>query len=226
LEDSRNVPTIKLMDQLGRTPVIDMARKFGITAPLQPYLSAAIGAEEVTLMEMTSAYTAFPNQGVRMDPILALEVTDREGNVLESATPRAHEVIKADTAFIMTSILEGVLKEGTGVSKAAMAEAWPLAGKTGTTDDVTDVWFVGFDPEITIGVWVGFDQKKTIGERQEGAKAALPIWADVMQTWIDRQKKILTAKPKFEMPGNIVYVMLDTGKAEVFIAGTEPGGRR
>ena len=226
LEDSRNVPTIKLMDQLGRKPVIDMARKFGVTAPLQPYLSAAIGAEEVTLMEMTSAYTAFPNQGVRMDPILALEVTDREGNVLESALPRAHDVIKADTAFIMTDLLKGVLLEGTGISKAQMARDWPLAGKTGTTDDVTDVWFVGFDPEITIGVWVGFDQKKTIGERQEGAKAALPIWADIMQTWIDRQKKVLTAPPKFERPGNIVYAMMADGKLEVFIAGTEPGGRR
>jgi penicillin-binding protein 1A len=170
---------------------------------------------------MTSAYTAFPNQGVRMTPQILLGVTDREGNVLEETRPEAHEAIRADTAFIMTGLMQGVIQHGTGNSPEALALKWPLGGKTGTTDDFTDAWFIGFDPDITIGVWVGFDQKRTIGAEMAGREAALPIWIDVMKSWIVRRRAALPDGPVFERPGNIVIVMTDAGP-EAYIAGTEP----
>src|SRR5262249_2498205 len=132
LEDSRNVPTIALMSALGPQNVIDTARKFGLTAPLPPYLPIAIGAGDDTLIEMTSAYTSWPNQGVRMSPLPILEVTDRDGNVLEENHPEPHEAIRADTAYMITNLLEGVTIRGT--AKHANALDWPIGGKTGTTD--------------------------------------------------------------------------------------------
>jgi penicillin-binding protein 1A len=220
LEDSRNVPTVRLMDAIGPPNVITYARAMGITAPLPPYLSIAIGSAEATLWEMTSAYTAFPNQGVRMTPTVVLEVTDRDGNVLEQSRPEAHTALRADTAYIMTNLLEGVIQHGTGRPAADLN--WTLGGKTGTTDDFTDAWFIGFDPDITIGVWVGFDQKKSIGEGQQGAVAALPMWMDIMKVWVNRRRAALAQPPVFERPGNVVVVMTDSGP-EVYIAGTEPG---
>jgi penicillin-binding protein 1A len=220
LEDSRNVPTVRLMADLRPERVIRFAHALGITSPIPPYLSSAIGAAEGSLLEMTAAYAALPNQGVRMEPLLIERVSDREGNILEEHRPEPHEGVKADTAFIITNILEGVIERGTAVRARSLD--WPLAGKTGTTDDYTDAWFIGFDPDITIGVWVGFDQKKTIGPKMEGAAVALPIWIDVMKNWIDRRRKELPAKPEFKRPGNIVFVMTGSG-LEAFIAGTEPG---
>ena len=222
LEGSRNVPTIRLMDKLGPPQVIKYARQLGITAPLPPYLSTAIGAAESTLIEMTSAYSAFPNQGVRMKPSLLLEVADREGNILEQTRPQPHESIRADTAYIVTSLLTGVVQNGTGTSARVLQ--WPVGGKTGTTDDYTDAWFIGFDPDITIGVWVGFDQKRTIGNNQTGTEAALPIWIETMKTWVARRKKELDAPPEFTRPTNVTTVLTDRGP-EVFIVGTQPGTR-
>jgi len=225
LEDSRNVPTIRLMDLLGPPAVIETARKFGVTGPLPPVLAVAIGAGDDTLWEMTSAYTTFPNQGVRMAPLAILEVTDREGNVLESHRPDPHEVIKADTAFIMTSLFQGVIERGTARQASIDIHDWPIAGKTGTTDDATDAWFIGFDPDITIGVWVGYDQKKTMGKEVQGAMVALPVWINIMKPWIERRRAELGAPPVFAQPGNIVFQMTDKGILEAYIAGTEPGGR-
>jgi penicillin-binding protein 1A len=225
LEDSRNVPTIRLMDMLGPPTVIETARKFGVTGPLPPYLPIAIGAGDDTLWEMTSAYTTFPNQGVRMTPLPILEVTDREGNVLESHRPDPHEVIKADTAFIMTSLFQGVIERGTAAWAATQIHDWPIAGKTGTTDDATDAWFIGFDPDITIGVWVGYDQKKTMGKEVQGAAVALPVWVNIMKPWIERRRAELGDPPVFGQPGNIVFQMTPEGILEAYIAGTEPGGR-
>jgi penicillin-binding protein 1A len=222
LEDSRNVPTVRLMDALTPPVVIQYARRLGITTPLPPFLSIAIGSAESTLMEMTSAYTAFPNQGVRMTPIMVRGVSDKDGNVLEETRPEAHEALRADTAYIMTNLLAGVIENGTAT--AAKDLKWTLAGKTGTTDDFTDAWFIGFDPDITIGVWVGFDQKRTIGEGMQGAFAALPMWMDIMKSWIDRRRPALPDRPEFERPGNIVMVMTDKGP-EAYIAGTQPGVR-
>jgi penicillin-binding protein 1A len=222
LEHSRNVPTVRLMDALGPVNVIAYAQRMGITAPLLPYLSTAIGASEATLLEMTSAYTAFANQGVRMAPLPILEVTNREGNMLEQHRPDPHEALRADTSYLMTSLLQGVIQHGTGATVATKnlrALEWPIGGKTGTTDDFTDAWFIGFDPDITIGVWVGHDQKKPIGGgNMTGAVAALPIWADIMTAWVDRRRHDNPEPPVFTRPGNVVIV-----DGEAYIAGTEPG---
>jgi penicillin-binding protein 1A len=229
LEDSRNVPAVRVMEQLGPSQVNQYARRLGLESPLPPYLAVALGAAEATLTEMTSAYSAFPNQGVRMRPYPILQVLDREGNVLEENRPDPKEAIRADTAFVMTNLLRGVVQRGTAVKAAALN--WPVGGKTGTTDDYTDAWFVGFDPDITVGVWIGLDQKKPIGYNQTGAEAALPIWIDIMKAWIGDRKE----PPAFDAPGNIVFVSIDKGTgspsepgtpgaiSEAFIAGTQPG---
>lgn len=221
LEDSRNVPTIRLMAALGADQVIAFARRFGITSPLPPYLPIAIGAGDASLMEMTSAYTAFPNQGVRMTPQPLRQVLDREGTILEDVRSEAHDVIRADAAYVMTYLLQGVVQHGTGRRAAEQIPNWPLGGKTGTTDDYTDAWFIGFDPDITIGVWVGFDQKKPIGEGQSGTVAALPIWIDVMKSWVDRRRPTLAQPIEFARPGSVVLVQTANG-VEAFVAGTEP----
>jgi penicillin-binding protein 1A len=221
LAHSRNVPTVKLMHLLTPEVVVPYARQLGIKSPIPAFLSTAIGSAEGTLIEMVSAYSAYPNQGVRMEPIFVTKVTDREGNVLEENYPQPHEALKADTAAILTSMLESVVKNGTASTAASLD--WPLGGKTGTTDDFTDAWFVGFDPDITIGVWIGYDQKKTLGEKQAGAQVALPVWTAVMKSWIDRQRVRLPEKPKFLRPSNVVDFMMPDGKVEVFIAGTAPG---
>jgi penicillin-binding protein 1A len=224
LERSRNVPTVRLMDALGPKTVIGYAQRMGITSPIPPYLSSAIGAGEATLVEVTSAYTSFPNQGVRMTPLLFTEVTDRDGNVLEQRRSEPHEAIRADTAYVMTNILEGVIKQGTGAVAATeplRTAQWPIGGKTGTTDDYTDAWFVGFDPDITVGVWVGYDQKRNMGTGMTGGGIALPVWAEIMKAWVEQRKKQSSEPPGFSRPGNIIFI-----GGEAYIAGTEPGGAR
>jgi penicillin-binding protein 1A len=168
---------------------------------------------------MTSAYSAFPNQGVRMTPRMVTSIADREGNVLEEYRPEPHEALRADAAFVMTNLLRGVVLNGTGASARKLE--WPLAGKTGTVDDYTDAWFIGFDPRITVGVWVGYDEKKPLGGNETGATAALPIWIDFMQAYIERRGD-RNSPPSFEPPGNIVFVTLDSGATEAFINGTQP----
>jgi penicillin-binding protein 1A len=170
---------------------------------------------------MASAYSAFPNQGVRMQPYSVVTIADREGNVLEENRPEPHEAIRADTAFVMTNLLRGVVQRGTAGSAASLN--WPLAGKTGTVDDYTDAWFIGFDPNITVGVWVGYDEKKPIGNGETGATTALPIWIDFMKTYLDTHVD-RKDPPQFEAPGNIVLVTLDSGITEAFINGTQPQG--
>ena len=232
LEDSRNIPAVRVMEQLGPRQVVNYARRLGLESPLPPYLAVALGAAEATLSEMTSAFAVFPNQGVRMRPYSIQKVTDREGNVLEENRPEPKDAIRADTAYVMTNLLRGVVQRGTAARAASLN--WPIGGKTGTTDDYTDAWFIGFDPDITIGVWIGLDQKKPIGHNQTGADAALPIWIDIMKGWIGTR----TDPPKFEPPGNIVFISVDKGSgnavqegapgaiSEAFIAGTQPGGFR
>jgi len=154
-----------------------------------------------------------------MAPYGVLTITDREGNVLEENRPEPHEAIRADTAFVMTNLLRGVVQRGTAAAAAKLD--WPLGGKTGTMDEYTDAWFVGFDPNITVGVWVGYDEKKPLGSGETGASAALPIWMDFMQVFIEKYGDRKTP-PQFEAPGNIVYVALDSGISEAFINGTQP----
>ena len=180
LAQSRNIPALKLAAKVGIKNVIDYAGRFGITAKLPPYLPVALGAAEITLMEQTSAYSVFPNDGVRVTPRYITKVTDYEGRVLEEDYPDVKDVVSARTARIMTSMLRDVVLHGTGVAASKMP--FPVAGKTGTTNDFTDAWFVGFSPSMTCGVWVGFDEKKTLGAKETGAHAALPIWMNFMNT--------------------------------------------
>ncbi len=222
LAGSRNIPTIKLMEALGPAQVIATAKRMGITAPLPEYLSVAIGAAEATLLEMTSAYSAFANQGVRVAPLTFLQVIDRDGNLLEERRPEPHDALRADTAYVMAHLLQGAVQHGT--ASTAKVLDWPVGGKTGTTDDYTDAWFIGFDPDITLGVWVGRDMKKPIGQGQTGTAAALPIWIDIMKPWVERRRATLTELPTYERPSNVIIVMTSEG-LEAFIAGTEPGIR-
>jgi len=221
LEDSRNVPAVKALAELGPENVIKVAARFGLAANMPPYLSLALGSAEQTLWDMTSAYSAFPNQGVRMRPYSVVSIADREGNIIEENRPEPHEAIRADTAFVMTNLMRGVVQRGTAAAAARLD--WPLAGKTGTMDEYTDAWFIGFDPNITVGVWVGYDEKKPLGNGEEGARAALPIWMDFMKTYIDMRGDRKNP-PQFEAPGNIVFVTLDNGVQAAFISGTQPQG--
>jgi penicillin-binding protein 1A len=234
LEESRNVPAIKMMDTLGARNVLAYAKRFGFEEDFPPYLPIALGAGDATLLEVTSAYTVFPNQGVRMKPFEVLRVLDRGGNLLEENRAEPVDVIRADTAYVMTNLLRGVLVRGTAQRAASLAGEWPLAGKTGTVDDNTDAWFIGFDPSITVGVWIGLDEKKSLGSLEQGALAALPIWMEFMKAYIDGRPD-RDDPPRFEAPGNIVVLTVDKsngavlspetpdGISEAFIAGTEPG---
>ena len=219
LEQSRNIPAVKAMAELGPKEVVAYAKRFGLKGDYQPYLSLALGAAEATLVEMTSAYSAFPNQGVRLEPYSVMSIADREGNILLENRPEPHEALRADTAFVMTNLLRGVVQRGT--AQAAAALDWPLAGKTGTMDEYTDAWFIGFDPNITVGVWVGYDEKKPLGNGETGAAAALPIWMDFMKVYLEKYGDRKNP-PQFEAPGNIVFVTLDSGVSEAFINGTQP----
>lgn len=231
LEQSRNIPSVKIIEMLGPSQVASYAKKFGFSQEFRPYLSMALGAQEVTLMEITSAFSSFPNHGIRMQPFLAQTITDRDGGLLEETRPQPKDAIRADTAYVMTTLLQGVVQRGTAT--AALELKWPLAGKTGTVDDTTDAWFVGFDPNITVGVWIGHDEKKPIGGNETGATAALPMWINFMKTYLDLYAD-RDHPPTFDPPGNIVFMTVDrdTGDVtsdanarainEAFISGTQP----
>ena len=179
LAQSLNIPALKLADKIGIRMVEDYARKFGITSPLPPYLPVALGAAEVSLIEQTSAYSVFPDDGVRLTPRYITKVVDYDGRVLEENYPGVKDVISARTARLMTSMLQGVVQHGTAFAASSMKA--PVAGKTGTTNDFTDAWFIGFSPATTAGVWVGYDEKKPLGDKETGARAALPIWMQFMR---------------------------------------------
>jgi penicillin-binding protein 1A len=180
LAGSRNVPAVKLAEKVGINTVVDMTRRFGITTPLPPYLPLALGAADMKLLEHVSAFTVFPNDGIRIDPHMIRRVTSYDGALLEEAHPEVHDVLSPDVARTMTAMLEEVIQFGTGIQARMLGR--PAAGKTGTTQDYTDAWFVGFTPQITAGVWVGFDDKQiSLGKKETGARAALPIWLEFMQ---------------------------------------------
>jgi len=227
LEESRNVVTAKLVAAITPEKVVEAARRFGITSELKPYLSIALGSFEVKLSEMTSAFTVFPNRGIRIEPFFIKKIEDRYGNILEVSRRKIHVVLSPEIAYQMTYMMQGVVQRGTAWRAKALGR--PVGGKTGTTDEYTDAWFVGFSPSITAGVWVGFDVKKTLGEDETGSRAALPIWVKFMEAYFkDRPVE------KFQVPPNIIFVKIDsyTGKLampfcihtidEAFIPGTEP----
>jgi len=207
LAQSRNIPALQLAQNLGIKNVIDYAHRFGITSNIPAYLPVALGAAEVTLLEQTSAYSVFPNDGVRVNPRYITKVTDYEGRVLEEDFAEVKDVISMNTARIMTSMLRDVVLHGTAISATVMK--YPLAGKTGTTNNSTDAWFVGFSPSITCGVWMGFDEKKSLGPKETGAHAALPIWMDFMKIALAGKEPGEFAPPP-ELPPSPVGQKVDT----------------
>ncbi|MGA2355710.1 MAG: PBP1A family penicillin-binding protein [Terriglobales bacterium] len=178
LAQSRNIPALKLADHVGIKTVIDYAHRFGVTANIPAYLPVALGSAEITPLEQTSAFSVFANDGVRVAPRYITKVTDYEGRILEEDFSDIKDAVSSRTARVMTSMLREVVLHGTAVAAAKMP--YPLAGKTGTTNDFTDAWFVGFSPTLTCGVWIGFDEKKSLGDKETGARAALPIWMQFM----------------------------------------------
>jgi len=180
LAGSRNVPAVKLAERIGINSVVEMTKRFGITTPLPPYLPLALGAADMKLLEHVSAFTVFPNDGIRIDPHMIRRVTSYDGALLEEAHPEVHDVISPDVAHTMTAMLEEVVQFGTAIKAKSIGR--PAAGKTGTTQDFTDAWFIGFTPQITAGVWVGYDDKQiSLGKRESGALAALPIWMEFIE---------------------------------------------
>jgi penicillin-binding protein 1A len=180
--DSRNIPALKLADHVGIRKVIDVAHRFGITSNIPAFLPVALGSVEVTLEEQMAAYAAFPNDGIRIAPRLVRRVTTAEGVPLLEDTPEVTDATSAKTARTMMVLFREVTHSGTASAAAALNH--PLGGKTGTTSDFTDAWFIGFSPSTTCGVWVGYDNRESLGDKETGAKAALPLWMDFMQTAI------------------------------------------
>jgi penicillin-binding protein 1A len=180
--ESRNIPALKLAARVGIHKVIDTAHRFGVTSNIPAFLPVALGAVEITLEEQVASYSVFPNDGVRVTPRLLRKVSNADGITLWEQPPAVKEVTSQDTARTMMRLLKQVICCGTGGAASQLKH--PLGGKTGTTSDYTDAWFMGFSPSVTCGVWVGFDSRQSLGEKETGAKAALPIWMTFMKAAI------------------------------------------
>ncbi len=179
LADSRNVPAVRLLAKVGIENTVELARKFGLSSPLPPVLPLALGSADLTLIEHTSAFTVFPDDGIHIEPHYLRRVTSYDGAVMEELRPNVTDVIPPEVARTMVAMLEDVVQFGTGVRAKEIGR--PSGGKTGTTNDFTDAWYIGFTPQITTGVWVGNDAHVTLGKKETGARAALPIWIQFMQ---------------------------------------------
>jgi penicillin-binding protein 1A len=234
LELSFNASAVKLQHLVSGEAVVDTARRFGLTTELHPYASLALGTLGVRLIEMVRAYAGFANLGEIPEPYFISEIYDRDERLKERFFPRSERVMPAPVTFLLLDVLRGVIDRGTGISAASLDA--DLAGKTGTTDDYSDAWFLGSSPRITVGVWVGRDRKMTIGKRMTGAVAAQPIWNRFMADYLDTLSEEQRAE-KFPVPAGVVFSVVDwyTGKAAVpqctvtsrvvlesFLDGTEP----
>ncbi|HXH85461.1 MAG TPA: penicillin-binding transpeptidase domain-containing protein, partial [Nitrospira sp.] len=228
LAQSHNLATVRLLDKVGIKPVIEFAQQVGITSPLAADLSLGLGSSSVGLMELTSAYALFLNQGSQIEPYAILSVRDNTGQVLELTEPQAREVVSKETAYLITNMMEDVVQKGTG--QAAKSLGRPIAGKTGTTNDFINAWFIGGAPNLVTGVYVGFDDRRSLGETESGAHAALPIWINFMREAL----KTLPVVP-FAIPEGITFVKVDpstgllnseqedqAGNVEIFTKGSEP----
>ncbi len=232
LAKSINVPTARLLAAIGVDNVVNLAHRMGIGSRLPRVLSLATGTGEVSLMEMVSAYSVFPNHGIRVEPYLIERVLDRHGNVIWEHESESEQVLDERTAFITLSMMRSVLDHGTGrTARTIHGFTAPAGGKTGTNDDYSDAWFIGFVPDLTVGVWVGFDLKIPIGDKRTGtgAMAALPIWSKIMKRAVAE-----FGEKDFEVPSGLVMrkTCLETGflagpgcpitVEDYFIPGTEP----
>src|SRR5712672_2749771 len=224
LDGSRNVPAVKLAEKSGMTSVIDMARRFGITSALPPYLPIALGAADLNLLEHTSAFTVFPDDGIRIDPHMIRRVATYDGALLEQAHPAVHDVVAPDVARTMTAMLEDVVQFGTGMPARALGR--PAGGKTGTTNDFTDAWFIGFTQQLTAGVWVGYDDTAvSLGKPETGAIAALPIWLEFMEGALaDKPIEAFQNVVPLEKLAVAKDIKVDTPHSAPTEAGEEPTG--
>ncbi len=227
---SRNLVAVGLLQKVTAQQVIFYAKRFGITTPIPNVPSIAIGANEVHLLDIVSAYTVFPNGGVRIHPKMITKIVDRYGNILEeNKTSVKEEVLSAESAYIMVDMMKTVINHGTGKGVRRLGFKHPAGGKTGTTNNYTDNWFVGYTPQITTGVWVGFDDKTSLGRRQYGSTNALPIWAHYMIAAHDTLPIV-----DFAIPDDIMFtnICLESGtlatnlcrdvRYEVFTSRTIP----
>ena len=202
LVKSRNVVTIKILQDIGIDYITDYARKLGIASNISQDLSIALGSSGLSLLELVNAYSVFPNLGYLVEPVFITKIYDRDGNLLETSQLIRKKVIDMTTAYIMTNIMESVIKSGTGWRIKALKR--PVAGKTGTTNNLFDAWFMGYTPKYTTGVWVGLDQEAPLGKGETGSRAASPIWLEFM-------KNALEGKPArtFNVPEGIVFAKID-----------------
>jgi len=182
---SRNIPALKLADRYGIRKVIETTHRFGVTSNIPAFLPVAIGSAEISLTEQVGAYSVFPNDGILIEPHTIRKVTQADGLPLDQSPTPVREVISVETARTMMQLLQAVVRQGTGVAASQMKH--PFGGKTGTTNDYTDAWFIGFSPSVTCGTWIGFDDRQTLGNKETGARAALPMWMDFMRAAIAKK---------------------------------------
>jgi penicillin-binding protein 1A len=219
--------TVKLIERVGVEPVIRMAHQMGIESELRREIALALGVSEVTPLELVSAYGVLANGGVRAEPFAIRKVTDSQGRTLEEHVVEPREIMRPETAYILTNVMKGVVERGTATRARILKR--PLAGKTGTTSEATDVWFIGFTPSLVAGVWVGFDVKRSLGPAETGGRLALPLWIAFMQRVLpdlpDQDFPIpenLAAVPVNHMTGHPVPRDEAGAILEYFIRGTEP----
>ncbi len=212
---SKNIPAVRLIEKLGVSAVINFANSLGIQSPMPPDLSLALGTLETSLLDLTSVYAVFPNQGNAIKPYGIIEISDSRGRIIMKAKPKQHAVMSRAGAAIMTDMLRAVVTEGTG--RKAKILSRPVGGKTGTTDKCKDALFIGFSPCVAAGVWVGRDRLLTLGKGETGAKAALPIWIDFMRKTMENEHV-----QYFDMPDEVIKLNMDTVTGEIK-AEPEPG---
>src|SRR5437763_6655173 len=224
VEESVNVVTVKLQEQIGLSRTVRVARRFGIASPLDVNLSLALGTSDLTLIELTSAYGALANQGQWLPPTTVRYVTDAQGKLLEEHLPDPREAVPPETAYVITHMLRGVVERGTG--QAAKVLNRPIAAKTGTTNDYSNAWFIGYTPRLATGVWVGYDLPRSLGRDETGSRVAVPIWVGYMG-------KVLGDSPRedFPVPDQVVSMLVDEDPSGeclrpvpmAFVKGTESG---
>jgi len=230
LVQSRNVATIRLAEEVGLDAVIDIARRFGLSGPIPRVPSVAIGAAEVTLLELTAAYAAFATLGRRPEPRLVLRVEDRNGRVIWERAPRGSRVLDPATAFLITNLLSDVVDRGTGTAVRAVGFRGPAAGKTGTTNDATDTWFLGYTPHWAAGVWIGFDRPHPIVGGATGGRLAAPVWGRIMRQAAPPSREGWSPPPGVETrlvdaSGGVLApwcAPVGPVREEYFLAGTAP----
>jgi penicillin-binding protein 1A len=228
LAQSRNMVTVRLMEQVGVAAVQNVAARMGIETQLDPYMSLALGSSEVNLLELTAAYGTFTNGGLSVPPVFITRIVGPKQEVVEENLTRANRAISPELAYVMTSLMQGVIQEGTGKHVRALGR--PAAGKTGTTNDFRDAWFLGFTPELVTGVWVGFDDGTSLGRHESGGRVASPIWLEFMQGAL-KDRPITD----FSIPSSIRFYRIDAESGrevrgntrartrfEAFVPGTAP----